>query len=129
MERRGFLKILFGLPMLGGIRAARAGDRPSRLVLQVSPLARFQFNGGPKVCKRLSVGGALTLVREPDNPYGARAVRVEWRGHILGYLRRVENAATSQRMDRGAHLTARIAWLREDPNPWKRVGVERGEMG
>ncbi len=117
MERRGFLRLLFGLPLFGAARAARAGATSRRLVLQVSPLAGFQFHQGPRVWKRLAVGDPLTLVREPDNPHDPRAVRVEWRGHKLGYLPRVENTAASQLLDRGARLCARIAWLHTDPDP------------
>ncbi len=126
MERRRFSRVLLGWPLLGVARVARASNAAPPLVLQVSPLAGFQFHEAPRVWDRLSVGDALTLVREPDNPFDARAVRVEWRGHKLGHLPRVENAAASQLLDRGARLCARIAWLRDHPDPWKRVGVEVG---
>lgn len=122
MERRTFLRFLTGFPLFGLARLARA--EPAGTLLQTSPLAGYQFHDGPRLWRRLKVGDPLTLVREPDNPYDARAVRVEWRGHKLGYLPRVENAAASQLMDRGARLTARIASLRADPDPWKRVGIE-----
>jgi len=62
-------------------------------------------------------------VREPANPYDARAVRIDWRGHKLGYLPRIENAAVAQMLDRGERIEARIADLRVSPDPWERVVV------
>jgi len=124
MERREFLKVIAGFPLFAVARLGQAGPKPRRIVLQESPLAGYQFHEGPRVWKRLKVGDSLTLVREPDNPYDDRAVRVEWRDHKIGYLPRVENAVASQLLDRGAHLTACIAGLREDRDPWSRVKVQ-----
>lgn len=60
-------------------------------------------------------------MREPQNPYDPRAVRVDWRGHKLGYVPRIENTAVAQMLDRGERLTARILQLRESHDPWERV--------
>lgn len=95
-----------------------------KMLVQSSPLAGFQYHAGASVWNELKVGDALTLVREADNPHDANAVRVEWRGHMLGYLPRAENRAVAAEMDRGTIVSGRIAQLREDRNPWLRVLVE-----
>lgn len=122
MDRRLFLKFVTGFPLFGLARLARA--EPAGTLLQTSPLAGFQFHEGARVWRRLSVGDPLVLVREPDNPYDPRAVRVEWRGHKLGYVPRRENVAVAQLLDRGARLTARISGLRDHPDPWERVRMD-----
>lgn len=96
----------------------------ARILLQESPLAGFQFHEGKQIWGELRVGDPLQLVREADNPHDGRAVRVEWRGHFLGYVPRADNEAVARLLDRGARLEARIARLRESRNPWQRVLFE-----
>ncbi|MDA8128458.1 MAG: HIRAN domain-containing protein [Betaproteobacteria bacterium] len=96
----------------------------AHILLQDSPLAGFQYHAGKTVWPRMHVGDALTLVREPDNPHDARAVRVEWRGQVIGYVPRRENADVARFMDGGQRLTARISRLAEVRDPWSRVRFE-----
>ena len=96
----------------------------AHILLQDSPLAGFQYHAGKTLWAQLRVGDALTLVREPDNAYDARAVRVDWQGHKLGYVPRRENADVARLMDNGQTLTARIARLAEVRDPWSRVRFE-----
>lgn len=72
----------------------------------------------------IKVGDLLTLTREPDNPYDARAIRVDWRGQKLGYVPRRENADIARIMDKGTSLQARISRLLESRDPWQRVRFE-----
>ncbi|MEX0960680.1 MAG: HIRAN domain-containing protein [Burkholderiales bacterium] len=96
----------------------------ARILLQASPLAGFQFHDGKRLWTQLEVGDALDLVREPDNPYDRHAVRVEWRGHKLGYVPRLENEAVARQLDYGNRLAARITRLTRHRDPWKRVELE-----
>lgn len=96
-------------------------DTESRLLIQESPLAGFQYHAGREVWDELRVGDALSLTREPDNPYDAQAVRVDWRGLKLGYVPRRENVDVARFLDRGLALTARISRLAESRDPWQRV--------
>lgn len=96
----------------------------AHILLQDSPLAGFQYHAGKTLWPQMQVGDALTLVREPDNPHDARAVRVEWQGHKIGYVPRRENADVARQLDRGQVLVARIARLAEGRDPWSRVRVE-----
>jgi hypothetical protein len=101
-----------------------AAAQQVRVLVQSSPLAGFNYHQAPEVWRELRVGDALRLAREPDNAYDARAVRVEWRGHMLGYVPRAHNAALAWAMDRGETLEARISRLRPQRSPRKRVEFE-----
>lgn len=96
----------------------------AHILLQDSPLAGFQYHAGKTLWSQMQVGDALDLVREPDNPHDARAVRVEWQGRTIGYVPRRENAAVARLLDRGQALTARIVQLAEVRDPWSRVRFE-----
>lgn len=125
MNKRKFLSSLFGLVGLAVAPAAKAAaPASSRILLQTSPLAGFQYHNGEALWPQLAIGQSLALTREADNPYDSRAVRVDWQGQKLGYLPRLDNAAASQLMDRGEKLEAVIAGLENSSNPWKRVRVE-----
>jgi hypothetical protein len=93
----------------------------AHILLQDSPLAGFQYHAGKALWPRMQVGDPLALVREPDNPHDARAVRVEWQGHTIGYVPRRENADVARLLDRGQALEARIVRLAEVRDPWSRV--------
>lgn len=99
-------------------------ETQAHILLQDSPLAGFQYHQGKKLWEEMKAGDALILVREPDNPYDARAIRVDWQGHKLGYVPRRENADIARLMDRGARLEARISRLVESRDPWQRVRFE-----
>ena len=96
----------------------------AHILLQDSPLAGFQYHAGKALWPRMQVGDALTLVREPDNRHDAKAVRVEWQGHKIGYVPRRENADVARFMDGGQTLVARINRLAEVRDPWSRVRFE-----
>jgi hypothetical protein len=92
-----------------------------RLVVQNSPLAGFRYHAAGEVWHELRIGDRLELEREPENAHDANAVKVLWRGRILGYVPRRENGAIAWGMDRGTALRARISTLSEQPNPARRV--------
>jgi HIRAN domain len=104
--------------------ALQAAQPSTRILVQSSPVAGFQFHEGKQVWDQLKVGDALSLVREPANPHDARAVRVEWNGHMLGYVPRAENDAVARQLDRGNKLEARIVRLTRHRDPWKRIEFE-----
>jgi hypothetical protein len=104
--------------------AVSAETAQARILVQSSPLAGFQFHEGRRLWPELKVGDSLQLVREPDNPYDPRAIRVEWQGHKLGYVPRVENEAVARQLDLGNRLEARITKLTRHRDPWKRIEFE-----
>jgi len=121
MNKRNFLRGL--LAALGAGVAAPAAPAERGVLIQISPLAGFQYHAGTQVWPQLTVGQPLALVREPDNRYDRDAVRIDWRGCKLGYLPRAQNTAVAQMLDRGGELQARIEQLRVSPDPWERVRV------
>ena len=113
---------LIKLALFALIAAARADS--IKILVQSSPLAGFQYYAGTVLWETMRVGDKLTLIREPDNPHDANAVRVEWRGTQLGYLPRAENRSVAAEMDRGTAVAARIARLTPHRNPWQRLLIE-----
>ncbi|HTN29188.1 MAG TPA: HIRAN domain-containing protein [Burkholderiales bacterium] len=108
-----------------GAHAQPPMTEPSvRLLVQSSALAGFRYAEAAAVWPDLATGDALELVREPDNPHDANAVRVEWRGRKLGYVPRAENAALAWAMDRGEPVRARVSRVAEHRNPRRRIEFE-----
>ena len=103
---------------------AAASAQSVRMVLQSSRLAGFGHGEAATVFPELRVGDALALAREPDNRHDPNAVRVEWRGHKLGYVPRHENAALAWGLDRGGSFAARISRLAPDARPSRRIEFE-----
>ena len=99
---------------------ATAAESVSILV-QSSPLAGSQYHALDAVWTQIRPGDRLTLTREPNNRHDRNAVRVDWNGQPLGYLPRRENRAVAQALDAGRTLEARVARLRDVPDPWQRV--------
>jgi len=95
-----------------------------RMLVQSSPLAGSQYYALDTLVGDMRAGDLLTLVREADNRHDRKAVRVEWRGHKIGYVPRAENRALAAAMDAGERVSARISKLRDDPDPWRRVEFE-----
>ena len=101
-----------------------AAAQQVRLLVQSSPLAGFNYHQAPDVWRSMRVGDAQRQAREPHNPHHPGAVRVEWRGHTLGYVPRAQNAALAWAMDRGEILDARVSRLQPHRNPRKRIEFE-----
>ncbi len=96
----------------------------TRVRVQSVTLAGLAYHQSAAVWSQLQAGDALRLVHEADNPHDPWAVRVDWQGHTLGYLPREQSAPLAAALDRGARLVARIARLREHPNPRQRILIE-----
>lgn len=93
-------------------------------LLQISPIAGFQYYQGDKVWSQLAQGQQITLQREPTNTFDVRAVVVYWEQQKLGFIPRLDNAAISQLLNRGEMLEATIIKLQESDNPRNRMTVE-----
>jgi hypothetical protein len=95
-----------------------------RILVQSSPLAGFRYHEAGQSWGEMQVGDRLELVREPANPHDAKAVRVEWRGRMLGYVPRRENDAVAWGLDSGHALRARISVLDAAKPASRRVEFE-----
>ncbi|MBZ0091586.1 MAG: HIRAN domain-containing protein [Sulfuricellaceae bacterium] len=114
------------MALAGGLAlpAAHARTGETWKIVQTFPVAGFQYHSGEALWPQLAAGQPLTLMREAENPYDPRAVRVDWQGYKLGYIPRLDNAAVAQLLDRGETLGAAIAKLEDSSNPWDRIEVE-----
>jgi HIRAN domain len=110
--------------LLAGVSRIEAQQIQARILVQSSRLAGFQYHEGGAIWGQMKVGDPLVLVREPDNPHDAKAVRVDWKGHTLGYVPRTENAAVARQLDRGNRLEARIVHMSKHRDPRKRIEFE-----
>ena len=119
------MRLLASLLLLAASAAAFSAHGQSvQLLVQDSPLAGFRYAEAAMLWPQLRQGDSLDLVREPDNPHDANAVRVEWQGRKLGYVPRRDNSAVAWGLDRGVQLRARIRSLADHPNPARRIGFE-----
>jgi hypothetical protein len=116
------MRLLLTISLALWLGAAQAES--IRMLVQSSPLAGSQYYAVGEQWRQMAVGDRLELIREPDNRHDRRAIRVEWRGHKLGYVPRAENRALAAALDQGDKLVARIAQLTEHPDPWRRVRFE-----
>ncbi len=107
---------------LASVDAQERSD--ATLIVQMSFVAGFQHYEGNKVFGRLKVGDPLRLIRERQNPADPNAVRVEWRGHVLGYVPEATNANLARQMDFGNRLRARVVRLSRHRDPDRRVEIE-----
>ena len=120
-----FLLSVLACAVVFPAQAEPSGPQPSvRLLVQSSALAGFRYAEAAQVWPHLAAGEPLELVREPDNPHDANAVRVEWRGRKLGYVPRSENGALAWAMDRGEALRARVSRLAERAKSRRRIEFE-----
>ena len=106
------------------VLAPFASAESIRILVQSSPLAGSQYYAVAEVWHLIRPGDHLTLEREPGNRHDRNAVRVVWNGQQIGYVPRAENRAVARALDAGEMLEARVARLRDDPNPWRRVEIE-----
>ena len=106
------------------VLAPFASAESIRILVQSSPLAGSQYYAVAEVWHLIRPGDRLTLEREPGNRHDRNAVRVDWNGQQIGYVPRAENRAVARALDQGEMLEARVARLRDDPNPWRRVEIE-----
>ena len=123
MNRRFFLERITALIGISTVAPAVSAADKQPIELQHSPVAGFQYHHGESLWSRLRPGVPLGLVREPNNPYDPRAVRIEFDGVKIGYVPRAENATIAHLMDSGRHVSASILAVRESSHPWDRIEV------
>jgi hypothetical protein len=109
---------------LASAAACPADDVRARVPLQTTLVAGLAHHDAKAVWPELAVGDGLDLVREGDNPHDPQAVRVDWRGRVLGYLPRSDNADVARQLDRGQRLEARIVELARYRNHRRKLAVQ-----
>lgn len=105
------LRALLTAALLLASPTAPSVEVVSEIVVHSAVAAGLRHHDAKAVWEQMRPGDELTLVRERDNPHDPNAVRVDWRGHVLGYLPRADNEPVARQLDRGNPLRARIARL------------------
>lgn len=123
MDRRSFIERIAALIGIGVAAPDARAETTPPIELQRSPVAGFQYHRGEALWPLLAVGATLDLVREPENAYDQRAVRIDWQGQKLGYVPRIDNAAVSHLLDNGQTLDATIVSLQASSDPWQRIAI------
>ncbi|HEV7394772.1 MAG TPA: HIRAN domain-containing protein [Burkholderiales bacterium] len=116
--------ILIILVCVAAERAYTAEGASARIIVQQAPLAGFVYYDGKDVWDQIRIGDRVSLVREARNPHDPSAVRLEWNGHILGYVPRKENSDLARQMDHGTPVEARITDLQRAANGRHRISYE-----
>jgi hypothetical protein len=96
----------------------------ARVLVQTTLAAGLRHYEAKAVWDRMQPGDPLELVRESANPHDQNAVRVDWDGHVLGYLPQADNADIARQLDRGQSLKARIVKLAKYRNHRRKLEVE-----
>lgn len=129
MQRRDFVKMLFGLPFVELVksRPVQPPPCPPALLLE-TPVVGFQYYEGVRLWPRLNLGDPVTLVREPDNPHDAKAIALYWQGEKLGYIPRCDNAVIANLMDQGTLVSGHIRAMLHAHHQWEKliIGVHMG---
>lgn len=120
------------LVALALVTVAIAGPAPAqqtpavaaRVLIQTTLTAGLAHHEAKAVWADLAPGDALVLVREPTNPDDPDAVRVEWRGRLLGYVPRVDNADVARMLDRGQSLAASIRSVARYRNHRRKLEID-----
>lgn len=123
-NRRGFLLTALTAFAAALTPARAAATRPRRhLLLNRFAVAGFRHHAGPRCLAHLEPGTPLLLQAEPAHPMDRFAVRICWRGHLLGYVPRTDNRHLSRLLRQGAELRARILDTAPNAAPWEQVRV------
>jgi len=117
-------KLIALLALVGWLVAQPTAAQNGEILVQTSLAAGLAHHEAKRLWSELRRGDGLTLVREPGNPHDPKAVRVEWNGHLLGYLPRTENEAVARQLDRGNRLQARIIGIGTYRNHRRRLEIE-----
>ena len=125
MDRRIFIKSILTLPFFAFLQPFKQNPEKTRKILLLDTVvAGISYYEAEKIWNTLSVGQPLRLLREPENPFDKRAIEVYRGKNKLGYIPRRDNSVISQMMDRKKNIMADIVWLKQDPDPWKRIGIK-----
>jgi len=118
------LVLLVAAQTTGPAAAQQAPAVAARVLIQTTLTAGLAHHDAKAVWAELAPGDALALVREPANADDPDAVRVEWRGRLLGYLPRADNADVARMLDRGQSLTASIRSVARYRNHRRKLEID-----
>lgn len=119
-------KVLAAFALVAGLAssAAWSGDVASEILVHSTLAAGLRYHEAKAVWDQMQAGDEVVLIRERDSPHDTNAVRLEWNGHMLGYLPRSDNESVARQLDRGNALKARIARLSKYRNHRLKLDVD-----
>lgn len=118
------MRLLFAIALAAALSVHAADGTSVRIVVQHAPLAGFVYYDGKGVWDNMKTGDRLALAREPSNPHDAKAIRIEWKDQMLGYVPRRDNADLARQMDLGARPEGRITALTKAANGRHQLSYE-----
>lgn len=129
MDRRKFLKLAAVLPMilLGRHASASPGltAAPNKeIVLLETFVAGWQYHQGDSIWNALQPDDALSLCREPQNPYDESAIAVYACGVKIGYVPRIHNTVIAGMIDQNALVKAHVLKKHKTPHPWEKMEIK-----
>ena len=125
--RRRALSVIGAVALASLAGPANADTAPpprARVLIQTTLTAGLAHHDAKAVWTDLAEGDALDLVRESGNAHDPDAVRVEWRGRVLGYLARGDNSDVARQLDRGQALAATIRSIAKYRNHRRKLVID-----
>ena len=112
------------IPQLADRHLSHVSHRITRDTRIRAPLAGFRHYEAAALWNEIKPGDPLDLVREPGNPRDRNAIRVEWRGSMLGYVPRAQNETVARQLDHGTAVKARVSKVQHSRAPNQRIEFE-----
>lgn len=123
MDRKKFLKFLFGLPF-GPFLAQKIQQDDQKYLLNKFYVAGFQYYSGPSLMGEIEQGEELNLTEVPTNNYDKFAVEIHRKGTLLGHVPRTDNKHVSRLLQQNVKLSCIVTEVNPDLESWKMLKVE-----
>ena len=92
-------------------------------------VAGYQYNQGPQIKKKLQSGVNLELVRDLENQWDDRAIKVMLFDHLLGFISKSDNKDISRKMDEGILFTSFIVYFdNSERKPYFKLFINVSEI-
>jgi hypothetical protein len=122
---------MFLVPLGFAVADERETKSEKFIYLKDVYVAGLQFHefDTPESIKALRAGDALSLRREPENPYDEFAIGVfDAAGRKLGFIPMYQNRTVARIMDQDVRVVASVERIADDSAPWKRVTIKVMEV-
>ncbi|NLE16073.1 MAG: restriction endonuclease [Spirochaetales bacterium] len=102
--------LAFVLDKAGALPEIKQPFLQAIFLLEVRVAGLYYIDAIQDLLNHLDVGERVKLIREPENHFDSRAIRIlNTNGDFLGFVSRVDNCVLSRLMDGGKALFAEVA--------------------